>query len=64
MPCAANVEGDREQEPGRTEVRRGREKGSTRGREAGAETEKALVCYFLELIIQAKNLYSAKFFLV
>ena len=62
MPCAANVEGDREQEPGRTEVRRGREKGSTRGREAGAETEKALVCYFLELIIQSKTCTQQSFF--
>ena len=54
VPCTTNVEGDKEERALRTEGRslRGREKGFTRGREAGAESEKALVCCFLLLINQ------------
>ena len=63
MPCAANVEGDRE--AGARENRGQKRAGEgiyTPGREAGAETEKALVCYFLELIIQSKTCTQQSFF--
>ena len=54
VPCTTNVEGNKEERARRTEGRslRVREKGFTRGREAGAEIEKVLVCYFLLLINQ------------
>ena len=50
------MEGDRGQEPGRTRDGRGREAGSTRGKEAGAEIKKAIVCCLLLGIIQSKIL--------
>ena len=54
VPCITNVEGDKEERARRAEGRslRGREKGSTRGLEAGAEIEKALDCCFLLLVNQ------------
>ena len=57
VPCTTNVEGNKGERAQRTEGRslRRREKGSTRGREAGAEIEKALDCCFLLLINQWKT---------
>ena len=54
VPYTTNVEGNKEERALRTEGRslRRREKGSTGGREAGAEIEKALDCCFLLLINQ------------
>ena len=53
------MEGDRGREPGRTgEQERAGEGGKreNRGREAGAEIKKAIVCYLLLGIIQSKTL--------
>ena len=53
------MEGDRGREPGRTGGRERAGEGGkreNRGREAGAEIKKAIVCYLLLGIIQSKTL--------
>ena len=55
----SKVEGDKGREPGRTggQERAGESgKRENRGREAGAEIKKAIVCYLLLGIIQSKTL--------
>ena len=59
MIKTSKVEGDRGREPGRTGVQERAGEGGkreNRGREAGAEIKKAIVCYLLLGIIQSKTL--------